>query len=347
MDHEHGHEHEHDHDIDDDGVEIPGPGLIRPRRLRRSGVLRDLVAESHVRADMLCQPHFVLPGKDRREDIGAMPGIVRESVDGLLRTVEADLKLGIRHVLLFGLPEEKSATAESAQELDGIVPTAVRALKGAFGRDLLVTADICVCAYTDHGHCGIVVDEDVDNDATLPLLAGMSFACAMAGADIVAPSDMMDGRVGAIRVALDEAGMDDVAIMSYAAKYASAYYGPFREAADSAPSFGDRRSYQMDPRNVLEALREVELDLAEGADIVMVKPALAYLDVIRRVRELVKVPVACYNVSGEYSMVKAAAQAGMVDEALIVRENLHAMVRAGANILISYHGREALREGWL
>jgi porphobilinogen synthase len=227
------------------------------------------------------------------------------------------------------------------------VPVAIRTLKEAFGQDLLVSADICLCAYTDHGHCGVIDGHDILNDETLPLLAGMASACAEAGADIVAPSDMMDGRVGALRVALDMQGMTDVAIMAYSAKYSSAYYGPFREAADSAPSFGDRGSYQMDPRNAVEALREVELDLEEGADIVMVKPALAYLDIIRRVREMVDVPVACYNVSGEYSMVKAAAKAGLVDEPRLVMENLHAMARAGSDILITYHGRDVLKEKWL
>ncbi len=332
---------------EDEGVEIPGPGARRPRRLRRSGVMRDMVAETRLHPDMFVQPHFVLPGENQRQNIGAMPGIVRESVDNLVRTVEADLKLGIGHVLLFGLPEEKSPEADSALDPAGVVPQAISALKHEFGDSLLVTADICLCAYTDHGHCGVIHDHEVDNDGTLSLLAGMAHCCAAAGADIVAPSDMMDGRVGAIRSALDHSGMTDVAIMSYSAKYASAYYGPFREAADCAPSFGDRRSYQMDPRNGDEAIREVELDLEEGADIVMVKPALAYLDVIRRVREVADCPVACYNVSGEYSMVKVAAKAGLIAEDLIVMENLHAMSRAGADILITYHGRDVLTEGWL
>ena len=338
--------HEHDHPHDDD-LEIPAPGLQRPRRLRRSGPMRDLVAETRLHPDMFCQPHFVIPGQNKREDIGAMPGIVRETPDNLLRTVEADLKLGIRHALLFGLPTDKSPLGDSALDPEGPVPTAISLLKENFGSDLLVSADICLCAYTDHGHCGVVEDGEVINDDTLPLLAGMASACAMAGADIVAPSDMMDGRVGAIRVGLDMQGLQDVAIMSYSAKYSSAYYGPFREAADSAPSFGDRRSYQMDPRNALEALREVELDVEEGADIVMVKPALAYLDVIRMVRDAVELPVACYNVSGEYSMVKAAASAGLVDGPRITMENLYAMARAGADILITYHGREVLEGGWL
>jgi len=341
------HDHDHDHEHQDAEFEIPAPGLKRPRRLRVSGPMRDMVAETRLHPNMLCQPHFVVPGTSHREEIGAMPGIMHESSDMLLKTVEADLKLGIRHVLLFGLPEDKSPTGESALDPAGPVPSAISTLKEAFGDDLLVSADICLCAYTDHGHCGVIEDGEVVNDDTLPLLAGMATACAMAGADIVAPSDMMDGRVGAIRVALDMQGMDDVGIMAYSAKYSSAYYGPFREAANSAPSFGDRASYQMDPRNALEALREVALDVEEGADIVMVKPALAYLDIIRMVADSVELPVACYNVSGEYSMVKAAAKAGLVDEPRIVVENLHAMARAGSDILITYHGREALKERWL
>jgi porphobilinogen synthase len=347
---EHDHEDEQDRLLDDEDnpeISIPGPGLVRPRRLRRTGVLREAVAETRLHPDMLVQPHFILPGSGQREEIGAMPGIVRESADRLLATVAADLELGLRHVLLFGLPAEKSPTADGAIDPDGVVPAAIRQLKREFGDDLLVSADICVCAYTDHGHCGIVRDGEVVNDESLELLAGMATVCAAAGADVVAPSDMMDGRVGAIRVALDMQGMSDVAIMSYAAKYASAYYGPFREAADSAPAFGDRRSYQMDPRNVREAIKEILLDVEQGADIVMVKPALAYLDVIRRAREAVRVPLACYNVSGEYSMVKAAAHAGLIEEGRVVLENLWAMARAGADIIITYHGRDALREGWL
>jgi porphobilinogen synthase len=296
---------------------------------------------------MLVQPHFVLAGQGRREEIAAMPGIARESADRLVRTVEADLELGLRHVLLFGLPEEKSPRADSAVDPHGVVPEAVRALKRAFGADLLVSTDICLCAYTDHGHCGVVRDGEIVNDESLGLLAGMALACAEAGADIVAPSDMMDGRVGAIRQALDEHGLSTVGLMSYAAKYASGYYGPFREAADSAPAFGDRRTYQMDPRNAREALREVLLDISEGADIVMVKPALAYLDVIRLVREQVLLPLACYNVSGEYSMVKVAAREGLIDEQRVVLENLWAMARAGADIIITYHGRDLLRQKWL
>jgi porphobilinogen synthase len=327
---------------------LPSDALAtRPRRLRRTDVLRDAVAETRLAPQMFVQPHFVLPGQGRREEIGAMPGIVRESRDRLVETVAADLDLGLRHVLLFGLPSEKSPAADSALDPEGVVPRAIRALKQEFGEDLLVSADICVCAYTDHGHCGVIRDGRVVNDESLELIAGMACVCAEAGADIVAPSDMMDGRVAAIRAALDARGLDEVTIMSYAAKYASAYYGPFREAADSAPAFGDRRSYQMDPRNAREAVKEVRLDIQEGADIVMVKPALAYLDVIRRVREQVEVPVACYNVSGEYSLVKTAARVGLVEESRMVLENLTAMARAGADILITYHGRDVLRNGWL
>ncbi len=344
MSHHHEHEHGPDHECDcEEGLLM----IDRPRRLRGRAVLREVVAETRLHRDMLVQPHFVLPGKDRHEEIPSMPGIARESVDRLLKTVAADLKLGLRHVLLFGLPETKSPHADDAVAADGVIPQAVRALKKRFGADLLVTTDVCVCAYTDHGHCGVVRDGEILNDESLPLIAGMALAHAAAGADIVAPSDMMDGRVGAIRQTLDLNGLSGTPIMSYSAKYASGYYGPFREAADSAPAFGDRRSYQMDPRNAREAVREVLLDVEEGADIVMVKPALAYLDVIRRVREQVTLPVACYNVSGEYSMVKAAARAGWVDEARIVRENLWGMARAGADIIITYHGRDALREGWL
>ncbi len=342
MAHDHCCGHDHDRD-EDEGMLL----IERPRRLRGRALLREAVAETRLHPDMLIQPHFVLPGGGRREEIPSMPGIARESADRLVKTVEADLKLGLRHVLLFGLPAAKSPEAASAVDPDGVVPRAVRALKAAFGADLLVTTDVCVCAYTDHGHCGVVRDGEILNDESLPLIAGMALAHAQAGADMVAPSDMMDGRVGAIRITLDDHGLSGTPIMSYAAKYASAYYGPFREAADSAPAFGDRRAYQMDPRNAREAVREVLLDVDEGADIVMVKPALAYLDVIRRVREEVRLPVACYNVSGEFSMVKAAARAGWVDEGRVVRENLVAMVRAGADLVITYHGREALREGWL
>ncbi len=328
---------------------VTTPGRIRPRRLRATQALRDLVAETHVRAEQLIMPHFVLPTQQGDEPIPSMPGLSRLGVDNLVRTVESDLSLGIRTVLLFGTPEEgrKDASGSCASDPNGTVSRAIRALKGRFGRDLIVITDVCLCAYTDHGHCGIVEGGRVDNDRSLGLLAAMATAHADAGADIVAPSDMMDGRVAAIRDALDARGQSDVAILSYAVKYASAYYGPFRDAADSAPQHGDRRGYQMDPRNANEAIREARLDESEGADMLMVKPALAYLDVIRRVRETSTLPLAAYNVSGEYSAVKAAAERGWLDEAGIVRENLQAMVRAGADLVITYHAREALQRRWL
>jgi porphobilinogen synthase len=298
---------------------------------------------------MLVQPHFVVPGQGIAEAIDAMPGIEHQSVDRLVETVRRDLDLGIRSVLLFGVPEEKDKTPDgrAAWADDAVVPRAVSALKEAFSEELVVMTDVCLCAYTDHGHCGWIVDGRVDNDTSLPLLSTMALAHARAGADVVAPSDMMDGRVGAIREGLDDEGLEGVAIMSYSVKYASAYYGPFREAAHSAPAMGDRRSYQMDARNRREALLEAELDAAEGADILMVKPALAYLDVVRDLRAAFPHPLAVYNVSGEYSMVKAAAARGWIDERAIVLENWHAFRRAGADILITYHGRQALAERWL
>lgn len=323
--------------------------INRPRRLRMSPVLRDLVAEARLHPDMLVQPHFVVPGNGISEPIGAMPGIDHQSVDRLVDTVGRDLDLGIRSVLLFGVPDEadKSPDGRGATTADNLVSRAVAELKARFGSELLVMTDVCLCAYTDHGHCGLVVDGRIDNDASLPQLAAMALAHARAGADIVAPSDMMDGRVAAIRDVLDEDGLVDTAIMSYSVKYASAYYGPFREAAHSAPSSGDRRSHQMDTRNRREALVEAELDVAEGADILMVKPALAFLDVVADLRAAFPNPLAVYNVSGEYSMVKAAAERGWIDERAIVLENWHAFRRAGADIIITYHARMALAEAWL
>jgi len=275
-----------------------------------------------------------------------MPGIDRVSIDELLRDVESDLKLGISYVLLFGIPAVKDDSASSAYDDNGIVQKAVRALKERMPEACVIT-DVCLCEYMAHGHCGIVKDGRVLNDPTLELLADTALSHAAAGADMVAPSDMMDGRVAAIRDALDENGFLDMPILSYAAKYASAFYGPFRDAAGSAPRFGDRRSYQMDYRNALEAEKEVLLDIDEGADIVMVKPALSYLDIIRRVREIVNVPVCAYNVSGEYSMVKAAAKLGYADERMLATEILTSIFRAGADMVISYHTREVFREGWL
>ncbi|HSO21720.1 MAG TPA: porphobilinogen synthase [Chondromyces sp.] len=323
--------------------------IARPRRLRMSPVLRDLVAESRLDRRMLVQPHFVVPGSGISEPISAMPGIDHQSVDRLADTVGRDLELGIRAVLLFGVPDEavKSPDGRGAASDDNLVSQAVAELKKRYGADLLVMTDVCLCAYTDHGHCGVIVDGKVDNDASLPPLAAMALAHARSGADVVAPSDMMDGRVGAIRDALDDDGLVDTAIMSYSVKYASAYYGPFREAAHSAPTSGDRRSHQMDTRNRREALLEAELDVAEGADILMVKPALAFLDVVADLRAAFPNPLAVYNVSGEYSMVKEAAERGWIDERAVVLENWHAFRRAGADIIITYHGRMALAEGWL
>ncbi len=322
---------------------------IRPRRLRTIPAIRDLVAEARLDRRMFVQPHFVVPGEGVSEPIEAMPGIQHQSVDRLLETVAADLELGIRAVLLFGIPEEeaKAPDGRAAYSGDAVVPAAVAAIKERFGEDVAVMTDVCLCAYTDHGHCGLVRDGRIDNDATLPHLERMALAHARAGADVVAPSDMMDGRIGAIREALDGDGFVDTAIMSYSVKYASAYYGPFREAAHSAPAQGDRRSYQMDARNRREALLEAGLDVDEGADILMVKPALAYLDVVAEIRQAFAQPLAVYNVSGEYSMVKAAAARGWVDERALVLENWHAFRRAGADIIITYHARQAFAGDWL
>ena len=325
------------------------PGRTRPRRLRRTAALRDLVAETDVKARHLIMPHFVLPAARGEEPIPSMPGITQLGVENLLRAVESDLSLGIKSILLFGHPEDGGKTPDgaAAAAANGAVQQAVRALKKSFGDALVVMTDVCLCAYTDHGHCGVLDHGEVDNDASLEPLVAAALSHAEAGADVVAPSDMMDGRVAAIRDALDDAGFSNVVLLSYAVKYASAYYGPFRDAADSTPASGDRKGYQMDPRNVREALREAALDTAEGADMLMVKPALPYLDVIRAVREASTLPLAAYNVSGEYSAVKAAAANGWLDEAAIVRENLHAIRRAGADQIITYHARDALTKGWL
>ena len=318
--------------------------IDRLRRLRRTEGLRALAREISLTPEDFIYPLFVRPGRNVREPISSMPGQFRLTVDRLETEVEEIVRLGIRAVLLFGLAERKDPEAREAWEENGLVPQAVRRIK-AIAPELVVITDVCVCAYTDHGHCGIVRDGQVDNDATLALLARMALAHAAAGADLVAPSAMMDGQVRAIREALDEASFVDVGIMAYSAKFASAFYGPFREAADSAPRFGDRRSYQMDPPNAREALREIERDIAQGADIIMVKPALAYLDVIRRARERFDHPLAAYNVSGEYSMVKAAAQMGWLDEERAVMEILIAIKRAGADRIITYFAKEAAR--WL
>ena len=325
------------------------PGRVRPRRLRRTGAIRDLVAETRLSPAQFILPHFVLPADRAEEPVPSMPGISLMGVETLLGQVESDLALGIRSVLLFGHPVKgtKSPDGEAAADGEGAVQRAVSRLKATFGDDLVVMTDVCLCAYTDHGHCGLIEGGDVDNDSSLRPLVETALSHARAGADVVAPSDMMDGRVGAIRDALDAEGLANVSVLAYSAKYASAYYGPFRDAADSAPAHGDRQSYQMDCRNALEAIREVELDESEGADMVMVKPALAYLDVVAAVRGATTLPLAAYNVSGEYAAVKAAAAAGWLDEARVVRENLMGIRRAGADLIITYHCREALREKWL
>ncbi len=314
----------------------------RPRRLRRFERLRALVRETRVTPEHLIYPLFVAPGEGLRREIPSLPGCFHLSVDQAAKEAREVESLGIAGVLLFGLPSGKDPVGSEGYAEDGVVPKAARAIRAAC-RDLLVITDVCLCEYTSHGHCGVVADGEVKNDPTLELLARMAVSHARAGAHVVAPSDMMDGRVGAIRKGLDAAGMADTPILSYAAKYASAFYGPFREAADSAPQFGDRRGYQMDPANVREALREVRLDVEEGADIVMVKPALPYLDVIRAVKEAFDRPVAAYNVSGEYAMVKAAAARGWVDEERIVKETLTSIRRAGADVILTYHAKDFVR----
>ena len=316
--------------------------VTRPRRLRRSAALRTMVRETRVAPTDLIYPLFVRHGKGIRTEIGSMPEQFHLSPDTLVEEVGAAVEDGVRAVLLFGIPDAKDAMGSEAWDDGAAVQTAVRELKRAYP-DVLVVTDICLCEYTSHGHCGVVRDGKILNDPTLELLARTAVSHARAGADLVAPSDMMDGRVGAIRAALDGDGFDDIAILSYAAKYASAFYGPFREAAGSAPQFGDRRSYQMDPGNSDEALREVAADLDEGADLVMVKPALAYLDVIRRVKDTFGVPVAAYNVSGEDSMLLAAAQRGWIDRERAILETLTSIKRAGASIVLTYHAREAAR----
>jgi porphobilinogen synthase len=311
----------------------------RARRLRKSEKLRELVRETRLSVTNLIYPLFVGPGTNTVRPIASMPGIAQMSVDRAVAECRETAALGIPAVILFGIPEKKDAIGSEAYADHGVVQQAVRAVKEAVP-DLIVMTDVCLCEYTDHGHCGLVKNGDVDNDATLELLAREALSHAQAGADIVAPSDMMDGRVGAIRKALDGHGFDGVAIMAYAAKYASGFYGPFREAAESTPQFGDRRSYQMDPANSDEAMREVELDISEGADIVMVKPALAYLDVIYRVKERFGYPVAAYNVSGEYSMIKAAGANGWVDEERIMLEVLLSIRRAGADMILTYFAKQ-------
>ena len=325
-------------------IETASAGLTRrPRRLRRTESIRTLVRETIVRPEDLIYPLFVVPNERPRVEIKSMPGVyqnrVREAVDDARRAFDA----GVRAVLLFGIPEYKDGIGSASWDPSGPVQAAIEAIKRVMP-EMTIMADVCLCEYTDHGHCGVIVDrngvKDVDNDQTVPLLVKQAISFAAAGADFVAPSDMMDGRVGAIRRALDARAMPEVGIMAYSAKFASGFYGPFREAAESAPQFGDRRSYQMDPANIREAIREMQLDVEEGADMIMVKPALSYLDVIRAARENFDLPVAAYNVSGEYSMVKAAAERGWIDGARVMNEILTSIKRAGADLIITYHAVE-------
>jgi len=318
--------------------------IERPRRLRRSEAIRSLVRETRLSTAGFVYPMFVCPGNGVRNEVRSMPGVFQQSVDKFIEECREVEQFGIPAIILFGLPEKKDARGTEAWADEGVVQRAIEAVRRA-RLNLLVLTDVCLCEYTDHGHCGVIEHGEVQNDPTLELLAAEAVSHARAGADVVAPSDMMDGRVGAIRRALDAANFSDLPILSYAAKYCSGFYGPFREAAQSAPQFGDRRSYQMDPANAREALREVELDLTEGADAVMVKPALPYLDIVRRVRDAFNVPVAAYNVSGEYSMVKAAAANGWIDEKRVVLEILTGIERAGASIVLTYHAKDVAR--WL
>jgi porphobilinogen synthase len=320
------------------------PLVQRPRRLRRSEALRALVRETRLSAAGLLYPMFVCPGNKVRQEVSSMPGIYQQSANQIVEECREVEQLGLPGVILFGVPETKDARGTSSLADDGVVQRAIAAIRKA-NLKLLVITDVCLCEYTDHGHCGVVEGGEVLNDATLPILAEQALSHARAGADVVAPSDMMDGRVAAIREKLDQHRFENVAILSYAAKYCSGFYGPFREAAQSAPQFGDRRSYQMDPSNAREALKEVALDLEEGADMVIVKPALPYLDIIRGVRERFDVPVAAYNVSGEYAMVKAAVQKGWLDEQRVVLEVLTGIQRAGADVILTYHAKDAAR--WL
>jgi porphobilinogen synthase len=317
----------------------------RPRRNRASYLIRDLVAETVVDRRKLIMPHFILEGKNLREPIVSMPGVNRVSIENVLKDIEADYKTGIDKILLFGIPEKKDEEGSGAYDRNGIVQRALREIKKHLPGILVIT-DVCLCEYTSHGHCGMVDGGEILNDPSLEFLSRTAFSHAESGADMVAPSDMMDGRVRAIRAALDAGGFDDMPILAYSAKYASAFYGPFREAAGCTPQFGDRSSYQMDSRNTLEAEKEVLLDIEEGADIVMIKPALSYLDVIYRIRQLVNVPVCAYNVSGEYSMVKAMAKLGYGDEERLTKEIITSIFRAGADMVISYHTRDIFRNNW-
>jgi porphobilinogen synthase len=321
--------------------------MFRPRRLRKNAVVREMIAETRLSKDMFVYPYFVVPGTNVKKPIDAMPGIHHFSTDNLLKDVEKGLELGVNKIMLFGVGDEKSDDAHTAYDPNSLVPVAVKALKKAFGEDLYVVTDVCVCSYTSHGHCGIMKDDYIQNDLSVDLIVKMALNHAAAGADMLAPSDMMDGRVAAIRQQLDEQAFVNTAIMSHATKFASGYYGPFREAADCAPNKGDRKTYQMDFRNGNEALREAMLDESEGADVLMVKPALAYLDIIGKLKQHTELPIACYNVSGEYSMIKAAAQNGWIDEQKVVMETMHAFARAGASIITTYHIRDIVENKWM
>ncbi len=311
----------------------------RPRRLRRNETLRGLIRETRLSADQLVYPLFVMEGKNSMEEISSMPGVYRITVDKLAAEARDCLKLGIKSVILFGLPAKKDPVGTGAHDKNGIIQKAVRELKKKVP-EMLVITDVCLCEYTDHGHCGCIINNEVDNDATLEILAKTALSHARAGADMVAPSDMMDGRIAEIRAILDENNFDSIPIMSYSVKYASAFYGPFRDAADCAPQFGDRKSYQMDPANSREALREATLDVDEGADILMVKPAVAYMDIISKLKEEFDLPVAAYHVSGEYAMIQAAAEKGWIDGKKVMEETLLSLKRAGADIIITYFAKD-------
>jgi porphobilinogen synthase len=320
--------------------------IDRPRRLRTNEILRDLAAETRPDSRKLIMPYFVREGVNMREPIGSMPGIDRVSIDNLIKDMESDIKFGVRSVLLFGIPDVKDAAGSGAYSDNGVVQKAVRKIRNEFKDQVIIITDVCLCEFTDHGHCGVVDNGKILNDPTLEILARTALSYAESGADIVAPSDMMDGRVAAIRDILEENGFCDTAIMAYSAKFCSSFYGPFREAAGSAPQFGDRRSYQMDYRNAREAEKEIIMDIDEGADIVMVKPALSFMDVIYRARQLSSLPLCCYNVSGEYSMVKAAADKGYIDEKRVVTEIMTSFFRAGSDMVISYHTRDKMKNNW-
>lgn len=314
----------------------------RPRRMRRNEAFRSMIRETHLSAAQLIYPLFVMPGKNKREPIPSMPGVFRVTVDQLGKEAKECLELGINSVILFGLPEKKDAMGSGAHRGDGIIQRAIKELKNK-APQLMVVTDVCLCEYTDHGHCGCIIDNDVDNDTTLEILAKIAVSHAKAGADMVAPSDMMDGRIAEIRAGLDENNFESIPIMSYAVKYASSFYGPFRDAADCTPQFGDRRSYQMDPANSREAMREATLDVEEGADILMVKPAVAYLDIISKLRDEFDLPVAAYHVSGEYAMIKAAEEKGWIDGPRVMEETLLSIKRAGADIIITYFAKDMAR----